>query len=152
MTQGQTREVGMALSDEEQTERRAAVREVLTGSPYIGGLGVVIERWEPDGVRVRLPFHERLTNDGSVYHGGAVAALIDTTGAAAVWAGHDFDKGMRAATVSMTVNYTGAGRGGDLVADAECVRRGRELSFAEIHVRGPDGRLVATGSLVYRIV
>jgi uncharacterized protein (TIGR00369 family) len=141
----------MALSDEEQSRQRAAMREVLTSTPYIAGLGVVVERWDPDGVQLRLPFHERFTNDGAVYHGGAVASLIDTTGAAAVWAGHDFDKGVRAATVSMTVNYTGAARGVDLVADAECIRRGRDLSFAEIHVRDPEGKLVASASLVYRI-
>jgi uncharacterized protein (TIGR00369 family) len=142
----------VALSDEEQAQRRTAMRDVLSSTPYIAGLGVVMERWDPDGVRIRLSFDERLTNDGAVYHGGAVAALVDTTGAAAVWAGHDFDKGVRAATVSMTVNYTGAGRGGDLVAEAECVRRGRELSFAEIHVRDPEGKLIATATLVYRIV
>jgi uncharacterized protein (TIGR00369 family) len=81
-----------------------------------------------------------------------VASLVDTAGASAVFAGHDFDKGARAATVSMTVNYTGAGRSADLIAEATCVKRGRDLSFSEIHVRDADGRLVATGSLVYRIV
>ncbi len=106
----------------------------------------------PSGVRLRLPFAERLTNDGVVYHGGVVASLVDTAGASSVFAGHDFDKGARAATVSMTVNYTGAARSSDLVADATCVRRGRDLSFAEIRVSDGDGRLVATGSLVYRIV
>jgi uncharacterized protein (TIGR00369 family) len=103
-------------------------------------------------VRLRLPFAERLTNDGTVFHGGAVSALVDTAGASAVWAGHDFDKGVRAATVSLTVNYTGAGRSTDLHADATCVRRGRDLSFSEIRVVDDDDRLIATGTLVYRIV
>ena len=142
----------MGLSAEEQTQRRSAVRAIMTKSPYIGSLGVVIERWEPEGVRIRLPFDPELTNDGSVYHGGAVASLMDTAGAGAVWAGHDFDKGARAATVSMTVNYTGAAGNVDLVADAVCVKRGRDLAFSEIRVESPDGVLVATGTLVYRIV
>ena len=46
---------------------------------------------------------------------------------------------MRAATVSLTVNYTGAGRGTDLVADAVCVKRGKDLAFSEIRVVGPRG-------------
>jgi len=142
----------VGLSAEEQTQRRSAVRAIMTKSPYIGSLGVVIERWEPEGVRIRLPFDPELTNDGSVYHGGAVASLMDTAGAGAVWAGHDFDKGARAATVSMTVNYTGAAGNVDLVADAVCVKRGRDLAFSEIRVESPDGVLVATGTLVYRIV
>lgn len=142
----------MALSAEDQAKRRAAAREVMLSTPYIAGLELQVERWDETGVRVRMPFHERFTNDGSMYHGGAVAALIDTTGSAAVWAGHDFEKGARAATVSITINYTGAARGVDLLAEAECVKRGRDLHFSEIRVTDPDGKLVATGTLVYRMV
>ena len=140
------------MSDEEQGRWRTALRDQMTGTPYIGGLGIVIEEWSPTGARLRLPFDARLTNDGIALHGGAIASLVDTAGAAAVWAGHDFDKGIRAATVSLTVNYTGAGRGTDLVADAVCVKRGKDLAFSEIRVTDPDGRGVATATLVYRIV
>jgi uncharacterized protein (TIGR00369 family) len=142
----------MPLSENEQHERRVAMRNIMTSTPYIGGLNIVAERWDADGVRLRLPFDERLTNDGAIYHGGAVASLVDTAGASAVFAGHDFDKGARAATVSMTVNYMGAGRSADLIAEATCVKRGRDLHFSEIEVRDVEGKLVATGSLVYRIV
>lgn len=142
----------MALSEEEQQRRRAAMRDLMVRTPYIGGLGVVVEEWSPEGVLLRLPFSERLTNDGQAHHGGAVASLIDTAGAAAVWAGHDFDRGTRAATVSLTINYLGSARGADLLARARCLRRGRDLSFAEIHVSDPEGRPVAQASLVYRIV
>jgi len=134
------------------TSANEAMREILTSTPYIAGLGIVVEEWSPDGVTLRLPFDERLTNDGAVYHGGAVASLVDTSGAASVFAGHDFTKGARAATVSMTVNYTGAGRSTDLLATAVCVRRGRDLSFSEIHVHDTEARLVASATLVYRIV
>ena len=141
----------MPLTPEDQTKRREFMRGVMTKTPYIASLGIVVERWDPDGVQLRLPFDPELTNDGAVYHGGAVASLMDTTGAAAVWAGHDFDKGTRAATISMTINYTGAASRADLVADAVCVKRGRELAFSEIRVSDADGKPVATGTLVYRI-
>ena len=142
----------MSLTDAEQVRLRAAFRDQMTRTPYIGGLRIVVEEWSPDGARLRLPFAEHLTNDGTAYHGGVVASLVDTAGAAAVWAGHDYDKGMRAATVSLTVNYIGAGRGTDLVADAVCVKRGRDLNFSEIRVTDTEGRGVATATLVYRIV
>jgi uncharacterized protein (TIGR00369 family) len=141
----------MGLTREEQAKRREVMRGVMVKSPYIASLGIVVERWDPEGVTLRMPFDPELTNDGAVYHGGAVASLMDTTGAAAVWAGHDFDKGARAATISMTINYTGAALQADLLADAVCVKRGRELAFSEIRVHDPDGRPVATGTLVYRI-
>ena len=142
----------MTLTPEEQASRRAAMQEIMTGTRYMGSLGLVVETWSEDGVRMRLPFNERLTNDGAVHHGGVLASLMDSVGAGAVWAGHDFDKGVRAATISMTVNYTGAAPGSDLIGEAQSVRRGRDLSFSEIRVTDPDGKLVATGSLVYRIV
>lgn len=142
----------MPLTPEEQASRRAYLRESMVKTPYISSLEISIELWTEEGARLRLPFSPQLTNDGSAFHGGAVAALMDTAGAAAVWAGHDFDKGVRAATVSMTINYLGATARADLVADAVCVRRGRDLHFSEIHVHDDTGKPIATGSLVYRIV
>ena len=123
----------------------------MVGTRFIASLGVEVDEWSPDQVTLRLPFAEGLTNDGKEYHCGAIGALIDTAGATAVWARHDFDKGLRASTVSMTVNYTGRGDG-DLSAVARCFKRGRDLSFSEIRVEDTHGKLVATGSLVYRIV
>jgi uncharacterized protein (TIGR00369 family) len=141
----------MALTPEEQAEWRERFRSIMVGTRFIASLGVVVDDWRPGDVVLRVPFAEHLTNDGKEYHGGVIGALVDTAGAAAVWSGHDFDKGMRASTVSMTVNYTGRA-GGDLVARAHCVKRGRDLSFSEIRVEDPSGTLVATGTLVYRIV
>jgi len=141
----------VALSVDEQEEWRERFRTLLVDTHFIRSLGVAVEEWSPDGVALRVPFAEHLTNDGSEYHGGVIGALVDTAGAAAVWAGHDFDKGLRASTVSMTINYCGRARG-DLIGRARCVRRGRDLSFAEIRVEDDAGTLVATGTLVYRIV
>jgi uncharacterized protein (TIGR00369 family) len=140
----------MAMSDAEQQEWRARMRDVMVKTRFIAGMGTVVDEWSGDGVRLRVPFAEHLTNDGKEYHGGAIAALMDTAGASAVWAGHDFDRGLKASTVSMTVNYTGRAKG-DLIAIARCVKRGRDTHFSEIRVEDPNGTLVATGTLVYRI-
>ena len=141
----------MALTEAEQRRYRESFRKLMVNTKFIASLGVVVDEWSEEHVVLRAPFSEQLTNDGREYHGGVIASLIDTAGAAAVWAGHDFDKGHKASTVSMTVNYTGRAEG-DLLATARCVKRGRELSFSEIQVHDPRGRLVATGTLVYRIV
>jgi uncharacterized protein (TIGR00369 family) len=141
----------VALDETDQAEWREQMRKLMVGTRFIASLGVTVVTWEPDGVLLRVPFDERLTNDGKEYHGGAIAALMDTAGAAAVWAGHDYDKGLRASTVSMTVNYVGRAQG-DLLASARCVKRGRDLNFSEIRVDDTKGTLVATGTLVYRIV
>jgi uncharacterized protein (TIGR00369 family) len=141
----------VTLDETEQLKWRARMRKLMVGTRFIESLGVTVVTWEPDEVVLRVPFDEKLTNDGKEYHGGAIAALMDTTGAAAVWAGHDYDKGLRASTVSMTVNYVGRAQG-DLLATARCVKRGRDLNFSEIRVDDTNGTLVATGTLVYRVV
>ena len=140
------------LTEEEQQSRRAAVAQIMPSTPYLKSLGIVMEVFEPDHARIRLPFREDLTNDGAVYHGGVVAAVLDTAGAAAAWSNHDFDKGARASTVSMTVQYLGACKKSDLVCEGRALRRGRELIFCEMTATDADGKLVANGVLTYRIV
>ncbi|MBA3655625.1 MAG: PaaI family thioesterase [Actinobacteria bacterium] len=121
-------------------------------TPYIGALGLRFDMYEADDVRSRVPFREDLTNDGTYYHGGVIAAAIDTTGAAAAWSNHDFDKGNRASTVSMTVQYVGACKKSDLLCHARTVKRGRELIFTEITATDADGAVVAHAVQTYRIV
>ena len=140
------------LSEEQQQRRRLAIRDLMPTTPFIGGLGLQFDRYEPDDVVSRVPFKEELTNDGVVYHGGVIAAAIDTTGAAAAWSNHDFEKGHRASTVSMTVQYVGTCKKSDLLCHARTVKRGRELIFTEITATDADGAVVAHGLQTYRIV
>jgi uncharacterized protein (TIGR00369 family) len=140
------------LTDEEQQSRRAAIPKIFPTTPYISGLGIVIERYEPDAATVRLPFRAELTNDGTYYHGGVVASILDTTGALAAWSNHDFDKGARASTVAMSIQYVGACKQSDLLCHAQTVRRGKELTFVQMTATDADGTVVAHGMLTYRIV
>ncbi len=142
----------MPLTEEEQRDRRLAVRKIMTSTPFLSGLGIVIERWDPDEVTVRLPFRADLTNDGIYYHGGVIASVIDTAGASAAWSNHDFDKGARASTVAMSVQYVGACKQSDLICHGRAIRRGKELTFTEITATDADGNVVAHGIQTYRIV
>jgi acyl-coenzyme A thioesterase PaaI-like protein len=125
------------MTDEDPNLRkRAAIAEIMPKTPFIGGLGLVFDKYEPDDVVMRLPFREDLTNDGVVYHGGVVAAAIDTTAAACAWSNHDF---------------VGAARQSDLICTARTVRRARELVFLEITATDTDGRVCASAVQTYRI-
>lgn len=150
-TPAEQTEVG-ALGDDEQRPRRLAVRDLMLTTPFLAGLGVSFDRYEPDDVVLRLPFRPDLTNDGTYYHGGAIASVIDTAGAAAAWSAHDFDRGTRASTVSMSIQYVGAAKRSDLVCSARTVRRGRELIFTEITATDDAGAIVAHAVQTYRIV
>ncbi|HTK67680.1 MAG TPA: PaaI family thioesterase [Pseudonocardia sp.] len=120
--------------------------------PFITETGLELLDWsEPDSARVRMPYTERIDNAGGTPHGGAIATLIDTSGSAAAWNGHDYDKGARGSTVSLTVNYLGGARGEAVVATARCVRRAKELNFTEVSVATESGTPVAHGTVIYRI-
>ena len=140
------------LSEEEQQRRRAAIRDIMPTTPFLSGLGVVFDRYEPDEVTLRLPFRADLTNDGTYYHGGVVASVVDTAGAAAAWSNHDFSKGARASTISMSVQYVGACKRSDLLCVARTVRRGKELIFTEITATDDGRKPVAHAVQTYRIV
>lgn len=138
-------------SEDEQLRKRQAIADLMPGTPFIKWIGLTFERYEPDDVTMRLPFREDLTNDGTVYHGGVIASALDTTGAGAAWSNHDFDKGTRASTISMTVNFVGSARNSDLLCRAVTVKRGRELIFTEITATDDADRVVAHAVQTYRI-
>jgi uncharacterized protein (TIGR00369 family) len=142
------------VTDQEPTdeERRSrSLRYMFAKVPFITALGIILEEASPEGVVLRMPYSDLVDNASRTFHGGAVATLVDSAAAAAVWAGHDYSKGTKASTVSMTVNYVGAGRDSDLIARARCVRRAQELNFVEVGVAAEDDRAVASSVVVYRI-
>ena len=139
------------LTDQQQNERRQAVRDLMLTTPFIGGLGIVFERYQPDEVTIRLPFRRDLTNDGTYFHGGVIASVMDTAGAAAAWSNHDFDKGMRASTVARSIQCTGGAKRCDLACHARTTRRRKELTFTEITATDADGNVVAHAVQTYRI-
>lgn len=120
--------------------------------PFQKLLGIEVVEVAKDRAVVRLPFKDELAGGGNAFHGGAISSLLDLTGALAAWSGHDPENGMKAATVSMTVNYLAAALGKDVIATAQAVKRGRELVFSEVNISEENsGKLVANGTMIYRI-
>jgi uncharacterized protein (TIGR00369 family) len=136
----------MAESPDERNARlRAWFHEHFAhGVGFNAACGIAIPRWDPDGVEFHLPYRVDLGAHDGVFHGGVIAALVDTTGCGAVLAGHDFSLGSRIATVDLSVQYF-APAAGDVVAIGRCTRRGRSVNFAEVAVRTVAGVEVARG-------
>src|SRR4051794_8767713 len=84
-------------------------------------------------VVVRLPFRPefRRSQQGSHYHGGILASLIDLTGHAAV----AVRIGRMVPTVDLRVDYLRAAPGTELVASGRVVRAGRTIAVADVEVR-----------------
>jgi uncharacterized protein (TIGR00369 family) len=86
-------------------------------------------------------------------HGGAVAALIDTTGAMASWSLVPLDPRNKASTPALHVTHHAPAAGEAVEAEARTLRRTDELFHNTVTVRGAEsGRLVASGTVLYRIV
>jgi uncharacterized protein (TIGR00369 family) len=131
--------------------RRETIREFIPHSPLVRHLGIEVRALDQDRAELLLPYRPELATMGDVVHGGAIATLIDTAGMAAAWADDTEAEALAGATLSMTVDYVAAARGGDLLATAQVVRRGRSISFCEITVtEPPEERVVAKGLITYR--
>ena len=137
-----------------QTEhRREWFREHWAhGVPFNRYCGIDVRRWDAEAVELLLPYAEVLSAHDGIFHGGVISALIDTTASGAVLAGHDFAKGSRLVTISLSVQYLSVAPGEDLLAIGQCTRRGRTVHFAQAQACGAaSGQVVATGQIAVSI-
>ena len=130
--------------------RMELVRSFIPSSPLVQHLGIELVDLEPDRARLRLPYRPELATMGDVVHGGAIAALLDTTSMAAAWCADTVPETFAGATVSMSVDFVAAARGSDLLATGVVVRRGRSLCFTDVMVADAAGQAIAKGIAVHR--
>ncbi|HBZ70329.1 MAG TPA: hypothetical protein DEP35_11595 [Deltaproteobacteria bacterium] len=124
----------------------------ISRTPFMGRLGIHVEHMRNAQSRILLPFAEHNTDEGRGVHEGAVLALLDTTGAMAAWALTGPGR-FKASTPSMQAQILVPPPRADLVAYGNVVHRDRELFFCDVEVgSAPERRLVARGTVVYRIV
>lgn len=137
----------MSVHEQAQRERREWFREHWQrGVAFNAFAGLSVEQWDDEAVVMRLPYRHELSAHDGIFHGGVVAAVIDTCASGAVMAGHDFTKGSRLTTISLSVQYYTVAPDEDLRITGVCPRRGKTVHFAEARVRGWDsGKLVAAG-------
>lgn len=112
-------------------------------------LGLVVEEVRVGYARIRLPNRPEVSQAAGFIHGGALATLLDTVCVPAV--GTFYDEQPDMVTVSMTINFCGAVRGQDAVAEGWVEQGGSALTFVRAEARGEDGALAATASLVFRV-
>lgn len=118
--------------------------------PYGATLGVEVDELALDRVRLRLPYADENSNPGRALHGGVSASLIDIAGALAAWTGIDDRPGLETSTLDLSVNYLAAAIGEEVVASAEVLRRGKELSYSQVDVRTGAGKRIAVGLVTFR--
>lgn len=122
-------------------------------TPYMAARGIVIEHMQGARSRLTMPCAEANADADGGVHEGAVLALLDTTGAMASWA--ETGPGpYKASTPSLQAQIVApAPPGQDLVAYGRVVQRDDAVFWSDAEVAGrDDGRVIARGTVIYRIV
>jgi uncharacterized protein (TIGR00369 family) len=128
---------------------REALQERLAHSAFIDFLGLTVLRADPDSDEVVMraamrPEFERGRDSGQ-WHGGPIAAIIDTVG--------DYALVMRLGrplpTVNFRVDYLRPAIATALVVTARVRRSGRLVGVVDIEVANDKGDLVAIGRATY---
>ncbi|SLN69969.1 PaaI family thioesterase [Roseisalinus antarcticus] len=139
----------MQESDRDPSDRaRRIARAFIEAIPHGRALGMsVVDIGEGRAV-IEMPYDTRLIGDPEtgIIHGGAVSALMDTCGGAAVMA-HPSGP-VATATLDLRIDYMrGATPGAPILAEALCYHVTRTVAFvrAEARQAGEDG-LVAAAS------
>jgi uncharacterized protein (TIGR00369 family) len=124
----------------------------IVSVPFIKSLGMTIDRMQDGHALLRMPATpDKSDHDGAV-HEGALAALLDTTGAMASWSLTAIDLRYKASTVGMHASFHAPARG-EIVAEARTLRRNDEIFLNQVTLSERESRrVVATGSVTYRIV
>jgi uncharacterized protein (TIGR00369 family) len=140
------------LSGEEQRLRRDWFRDRMERGVLFNRLcRIRVLRWDSGGVEVAMPYADEFSAHEGTFHGGVVSALIDTAGSSAVLADHDFDKGSKLTTVTLSVQFLMPAGGPEIVASATCIKRGGRLHYADVEVRNGAGAVCARGQVVVTI-
>ncbi|MFO0514650.1 MAG: PaaI family thioesterase [Rhodobacterales bacterium] len=143
-----------------KTRRDAALRALVAGVPYIGFLGITIDR-RGDELTAILPFDDRLIGHPAIpaLHGGVTAAFLETAAIielswTLMWEAMEAGQtGPGAAlpdlpkTIDFTVDYLRSGLPRDAYARARVNRSGRR--YASVHVEAWQdnrARLFAQGT------
>ncbi len=127
------------------------LRRRLEQAPYNRSLGLRVEALGLDRVRLRIPYSDEIANPGGALHGGVIASLIDTGGALSAWSGTDVKGDIDSSTLDFSVNFLAAALNEDIFANAEVLRRGKELTYSSIDVRNAADKRIAAGLVTYRL-
>ncbi len=119
------------------------IRSWVEDSPYCRFLGVQLDHLDDKSARLTLPYRDENSNPGKALHGGCAASLGAIGGQAVARAVLGPETGPWH-TAQMQVSYLAAAIGEDVIAEAELLRRGKELCFVSIDVKTPEGKQIAS--------
>ena len=127
----------------------AQMQKAMDASPFIRtcGLKLVDLDLEAGTLAMAMPYAEALGRapEGRQFHGGAIAALIDTAGTLAVAA----QTQTPIPTIEFRVDFLRPAIDTDLMAKSRIRRSGKTVSVVDVEVENNDGVQIALGRGVF---
>lgn len=138
----------------QQAENKARIaRQFIETIPHSRALGMKITAIGDGMAEIEMPYNERFIGDPEtgVIHGGAVSALMDTCGGAAVMSHPRAPAGT--ATINLRIDYMRPATPGQVItARAECYHITRSVAFIRATALDEDrDRPVATATGAFTV-
>lgn len=141
-------------SDSQQIRKERVASAFIQALPHAKALNMKMEDIGDGHASISMPYDERLIGDPDtkVIHGGAVSALMDTCGGAAVMS-HPAALGSTA-TLDLRIDYMRPATPGDTItATATCYHVTRSVAFVRAVATDADtDRPVATATGAFTVV
>ena len=137
-----------------QSDRTAIARQFIEAIPFSKALSMTLTEINEGKAVITMPFNEALIGDPStgVIHGGAVSALMDTCGGAAVMSHPDMP--VATATIDLRIDYMRAATPGQSIrAEAHCYHVTRAVAFVRATAYDEDETrpvAAATGAFTFQ--
>lgn len=119
-------------------------------APWVLELGLTVEEVAPAGVKLRLPFSERLTRVGGTVCGQALMSAADTAMVLAISACSGGFRPMT--TVGQTISFLRPVAGTDVLVEAKVLKLGKTLAFGEVSMRADGGDSIAQVTTTYAVL
>jgi uncharacterized protein (TIGR00369 family) len=143
----------MTITDEALQKNLGRMAKVIDSVPFMRHLGMEFVEGDDGYAKIKLRYQDENSTMGKALHGGALASLIDTTGAMAAWTTAQIATPQYfGSTVGVNVNYLSGAIGEDVFAEGRILKRGKEIIYTDVRVTNEAGKLLAQGTVVYRIV
>jgi len=143
----------MTDTPEQMTRRATIARHFIEAIPHAKDLGMQLTEIGDGQAVIEMPYDKRLVGDpeSGVIHGGAVSALMDTCGGAAVMSHPAASNGT--ATIDLRIDYMRPAKPGDAItAKATCYHVTRTVAFVRAVAMDADTeRPVATATGTFTV-